>query len=262
MKKVFVLLSAALLSSCAIHAGENSWGEWRREWVETRESFPIRYFSSEPTLLKTEYISEISRLSGVIYTAYVGGSVVSDRMFNKDYYVTDCVKAVMDGGFGTDSIFVEFKKGDVVPILGQATITGGIDVVLIQDKNDPDSVLLIKRDGSIYEHSGVLKYKKLVLVPDEVTPRPFDFHFSPVVQSHVEQTKPVKGFDLRYDGIQKGEMIFTYMVYTPQGEATGEFETFAFPKKAGLYRINDIELKILSVSREKIEFMILNDLQK
>ena len=51
----------------------------------------------------------------------------------------------------------------------------------------------------------------------------------------------------------------TYMVYNPVNNSSGQFETFAFPQKAGLYRINNLEIKILSADNDKIDFMVVKD---
>ena len=257
MKKTVVLLSALMLSSCAIHAGDHSFWEARKEWIETQNTYPIDFFSQEPMLLKTDYVYENSRKSHEVLTTYVGYSMISSKTYKKDYFVADKIQAVMDGGMVSEASPVLFRKGESIPLLGQVTLDG-VDYVLAPDKSG-DYVLLVRRDGTVYSKIGEIRYNRLLLLDSEYLPSPEDFHFSPVVDSKIQQTKPVNGYDLRYDGIKNGKIMMTYMVYNPIYNSSGQFETFAFPHKAGLYRINELEIKVLSADENKIDFMILKD---
>lgn len=257
MKKTVVLFSALLLASCAIHAGDHSFWEERKEWVETRNTFPIEFFSQDPMLLKTDYVYENSRKSKEVLTTYTGYSMISNKTFQKNYFIVDKIKAVMAGGLSGTHSPVLFAKGESVPLLGQVTIDT-IDYVLVPDKSG-DYVVLVRRDGSIYPKVGEIRYNRLLLLDEEYVLTPDNFHFSPVVEGKIEQTKPANGYDLRYDGIKNGEIVMTYMVYNPVNNSSGNFETFAFPHKAGLYRVNNLEIKILNANEEKIDFMILRD---
>ena len=66
------------------------------------------------------------------------------------------------------------------------------------------------------------------------------------------------GFDLQYEGIKNGQMVMTYFVFNPQDSSNGTFETLAFPAKVGVYRINDIKLKVVNVSPAKIDYIVMD----
>ena len=255
MKKIAVVLGALWLSSC-VYAGSVSVWDERNQFVERFNSYPIEFFAQEPLLLKTDYITENSRRENELLTAYTGYSMLSTKTFRKDYMISDKVYAAMDGGMvGVGAPFM-FKANEERSIIGQSRIDNE-DFVLVP--TDLESfVLLVRRDGSVYEFPGQIRHKRLVLLDDPVLPTPSNFHFKPVTVTQVESSKPEMGFDLRYDGINNGKMIFNYMTYDPNGGATGAFEVLTFPLKAGTYRINTIVLKVVSASREKIDYMILN----
>ena len=257
MKKTVVLFSALLLASCAIHAGDHSFWNERNEWIESHNTYPVEFFSQEPMLLKTDYVYENSRKSKEVLTTYTGYSMISSKTYQKNYYIADKVKAVMEGGLVGIGSPILFTKGESVPLLGQVVVDN-TDFVLAPDKSG-EYVVLVRRDGSVYPKIGEIRNNRLLLLDEHLMPKPDDFHFSPVVEGKTQQTKPVNGYDLRYEGIKNGKITMTYMVYNPVNNSSGQFETFAFPQKAGLYRINNLEIKILSADNDKIDFMVVKD---
>ena len=257
MKKIFVLACAAFLSSCAIHAGEHRFLEERDSWFFEQGSYAIDFFYQEPKLLKTEYITEDSRRKGLMTSAYAGKSMLSQKTYAKKYTIKNEVEAVMKGSLGGEGIAVDFYKGDKLPIIGQVQVNGE-DFVLIPADTGNEYVFLVRRDGSVYNRSGVIRNNRLVLLLDDVNPKPYDFRFKPTETSAVETTKPVAGFDLQYEGIKNGQMVMTYFVFNPQDSSNGTFETLAFPAKVGVYRINDIKLKVVNVSPAKIDYIVMD----
>ncbi len=256
MNKAALLLGVLLLSSCRIYAGEVSVWDERKQWVESLNSYPIEFFAQQPLLLKTEYITEQSRKVNQLLTAYTGYSMISTKVFRKDYYISDKVTAAMDGGLAGVSVPLMFKQGEELPIIGQTRI-GDEDLVLVP--TDLESfVILVRRDGTLYDTIGQIRNRQLVLLADYYLPTPDNFHFAPVTTTSTEQTEPETGFDLRYDGIKAGRMMFTYMDYSRSDGKSGSFEILDFPLKAGNYRINDIVIRVITANKEKIDYMILN----
>ena len=256
MKKLAALMSILMVSACNIHAGDVSVWDARKEWVEEWNSYPIVFFNQEPLLLKTEYITEKSHKVNVMLTAYTGYSMVDTKVFRKDYFIADKVHAAMDGGLVGASAPVMFKTDEESPIIGQVTVDNE-DYVLVPTDLD-GFVILVARDGSLYPSLGQIRYNRLTLLDDSYLPSPDNFHFRPVTATSVEESKPVKGFDLRYDGIKSGKMFFTYLDFSQADGKSGEFEVITFPRKPGNYRINNIVIRVLNASPEKIDYMILN----
>lgn len=257
MKKIFVLVCAAFLSSCAIHAGEHRFWKERDNWFFEKGSYAIDFFSQEPKLLKTEYITEDSRKKGLVSSAYAGRSMLAQKTYEKRYMIKDEVQAVKKGTLSREGLSLNFQKGEKVSLIGQVQIDGE-DFVLIPADSEGEYVLLLRRDGSVYGRSGVIRNNRLILLIDEVYPSPEDFRFQPTETAFVEETKPVAGFDLQFEGIKNGKMIMTYFVFNPNDEANGTFETISFPAKKGIYRINDIKLKVVNVSPAKIDYIVMD----
>ena len=255
MKKFALVFGALWLSSC-VYAGNVSVWDERNQFVERFNSYPIEFFAQEPLLLKTEYVTEHSKRTNELLTAYTGYSMLSTKTYRKDFMISDKVYAAMDGGMVGVGAPIMFRNDEESPIIGQSRIDGE-DYVLVP--TDIESfVLLVRRDGTVYEYPGQIRNKRLVLLDDAMLPSPSNFHFRPVTVTTTNTTQPEMGFDLRYDGIKAGQLVFTYMTFDKSGGATGEFEVLTFPLKAGNYRINDIVLKVISASKEKIDYMILN----
>lgn len=255
MKKFAALLGVCLMSAC-VYAGEVSVLDGRKQWVEEWNSYPIEFFNQEPLLLKTEYITEKSHKINESLTAYAGYSMVDTKIFRKDFFISDKVRAAMKGGLVGASAPVMFKENEESPIIGQVTIDNE-DYVLVP--TDLDSfMILVARDGSLYRSMGQIRYNRLVLLAERCLTSPDNFHFSPVTATSVEQSKPVKGFDLRYDGLKDNNMVFTYLDYSQADGKSGEFEVITFPNKPGNYRINKTVLRITEATPEKIDYVILD----
>lgn len=255
MKKLAVLLGAWVATAC-VYAGEVSVLDGRKEWVESFNAYPIEFFNQEPLLLKTEYITEKNHKVNQVLTTYTGYSMVSTKMFRQDFYIADKVKAAMDGGLVGVSAPMMFKANEESPIIGQVRVDNE-DYVLVPTELD-GFVMLVARDGSVYSRLGQIRYNKLVLLDDTVLMSPENFHFSPVTATSVESTKPVQGYDLRYDGIKNGKMVFNFMDYMQSDGSSGQFEVITFAPKRGNYRIGDFVIRVLNATPEKIDYMMLN----
>ena len=124
MKKIFVLVCAAFLSSCTIHAGEHIFWKERDNWFFEKGSYAIDFFSQEPKLLKTEYITEDSRKKGLVSSAYAGKSMLAQKTYEKRYMIKDEVQAVKKGTLVREGLSLNFQKGEKVSLIGQVQIDG------------------------------------------------------------------------------------------------------------------------------------------
>lgn len=256
MKKLAVLLGAWVATAC-VYAGEVSVWDARREWVESFNSYPIEFFNQEPLLLKTEYITEKNHKMNTPLTAYTGNSMIDTKVYRKDYYIADKVRAAMNGGLVGSSAPMMFKANEEIPLVGQVRV-GDEDYVLAPTELD-GFVMLIARDGSVYNHLGQIRNNnQLVLLDSDVLMSPDNFHFSPVSTTTAEQSDAVQGVDLRYDGIKGTKMVFHFMDYMRSDGSGGQFDVIMFPRKRGNYRIGDFVIKVLNATPDKIEYIILS----
>ena len=82
----------------------------------------------------------------------------------------------------------------------------------------------------------------------------------PVKVTRSEQTKPVKGYDIKYQGVNLDRMMFTYYDYSQYQDADmGEFEDINFPLARMTVNINGVKIKVLNADRHKLEYILLED---
>lgn len=110
------------LGACADISGR-SWWDARRTFVERFTTYPIVFYDSGEHLVNTEYVSEKSVKSNEILTAYVGYSVVSDKIYQIKNYETNLVKANVDGYMNSASVPGRIPVGKPIEVIGAAEMT-------------------------------------------------------------------------------------------------------------------------------------------
>ena len=76
-------------------------------------------------------------------------------------------------------------------------------------------------------------------------PSPDNLRMEPVKVTRSEQTKPVKGYDIKYQGVNLDRMMFTYYDYSQYQDADmGEFEDINFPLARMTVNINGVKIKV------------------
>ena len=93
-------------------------------------------------------------------------------------------------------------------------------------------------------------------MPTEYVITPNDVVFREVVKSSTVQSRPVRGFDIKFDGVKAGRMWFTYLDYEGSNN-NGRFEQYNFPAKPGLVEIKGIGIRVIEVDDNKIEYMVV-----
>lgn len=258
MKKILVLFALFSLSAC-IYAGDVSVWDARKGFVERLHSYPIDYFDQGANLVKTEYITEKNFPTNEILTAYVGYTVVDAKTYRKDFYATDMLRANGRGILNSASVPVVFAKNEEKPVIGQVRIDD-VDYLLVHsDKNFDNYVVLVDKNGHLYNKMGQIRYKRLVLMTPDYVVFPENFRLDPVTTSKSEQTEPVKGFDIKYEGIKLDRMVFTYLDYANSQGDSGRFENLSYPKDSKNIDINGVGIKILHAGNQKLDYIILKD---
>lgn len=256
MKKSFVLCSLFFLSAC-IYAGEVEVMESRRSFFDAFQSYDVKFRNNEPKLVKTEYINEKSFKQNEILTAFKGYSVLSDKTFVRDYYVTEKVRAVGDVVMSNVSTPYVFKNNQTFNILGYVNIDD-VRYSIVESNELPNFVVLFNSEnGKLYKYTGQLKDGRLVLLRQEFVPSNPNFRFEPIFTTTTTQTKPVKGFDIKYDGVRLDRMWFVYYDYA--SSTSGGFKEYDFPKKKGLLTIGNVKIRVLFADNQRLDYMVLSD---
>lgn len=256
MKKTFVLCSLFFLGAC-VYAGEVDVMDNRRAFFDSFQSYAINVHNTAPKLVKSEDVNEKSFKRNQILTAFKGYSVLSDKIFVRNYYVSEKVRAVGNVVMSNVSAPYGFKNNQTLDIIGHVKIDG-VKYGLVQTNELPNFVVLYNvENGKVYKHTGQIKDGRLVLLRQDFVLSNPDFRFEPVFITTTEQTKPLKGFDIKYDGIRLNRMWF--VAYDYASSTSGGFKEYDFPNKAGLLTIGDVKIRVLTADDQRVDYMVLSD---
>lgn len=253
MKKAFILCALLCLNAC-VYAGEVDVWSGRRAWFDKFNSIDIDYKDNAPKLVKTEDINEKSFKVNELRTAFKGYSVLSDKTFERSYFVTEKVRAAGNVVLSNVSVPYEYKNNQTFNIIGYVTIDG-LKYMVLPTQMEDFVVLAEEKTGKIYYQTGMIKNKRLVLLRQEFVSNNDKFRFEPVFITKTEQSKPIKGFDIKYDGVRLGRMWFIYYDY--EDSTTGGFKEYSFPAKPGMINIKGVKLRILSVDDQRVDYMVI-----
>lgn len=257
MRKFAVLLLGLLVSGCwNTNMKMFDLFPERKSWVENFSSYPIHFFSGKPELVKTEYVEEKNVKPNVALQAYVGATVVSNKTYQINYYREQLLKANMDGMMNSASVPDIVRADKPMKIIGTVVIDG-MEYRLVPTSLK-DFVFLVKPDGELYDEIGQIRNgDRLVILEATFVPTPYELRLYPVQTSKMEQTKPIKGYDIKYDGVRDRKIWFTFMDYQAASGNGGAFENISFPLKDSVVTINGIRIKVLNANNQKLDYMIL-----
>lgn len=254
MKKLLVLCSLIYVSAC-VYAGDVDVLGARNKWVESFQSYPVSYWTKEPKLVKRQMINEKSFKKDEIRTAFKGYSVLSDKTFERSYYVSEEMRANMNVVLSNASAPYKIKAQEVRKIIGTSVIDG-VEYRLLPTELE-NYVILVAPNGEIWNKTGRIKDGRLVVLGQDFISSNPKFRFEPVFINTTTQTRPIKGFDIKYDGVRLDRMWFTYFDYAT--DTAGGFREYSFPKKPGLLTIDSVKLRVLDADNQRIDYMVLAD---
>ncbi len=254
MKKTLVLCSLIYIASCAYSGPVNVW-DARRKWVESFSSIAIDFKDNAPKLVKTQAINEKSYKTNEIQTAFKGYSVLSDKTFTRTYFVTEKLRAV--GNLVLSNVSAPFvvKNNETKEILGYVHIDGEKYSLLVTNELENFVLLVNSATGKIYDKVGLVKDGRLILMEQSYVSSNPDFRFEPVFTTLTEQSKPTKGFDIKYDGLRLDRLWFVYYDYA--SAKSGGFREYDFPNKPGLLNINGVKIRVLAADSQRVDYMVL-----
>lgn len=254
MKNLVLGVCVLMLSSC-LSASSYSILPQRNSLFENLDSYAVDFYNTDLQLVKTEYITESSFVPNKILTAYVGYSVADMKTYQKNFYKAEYVRPVVDGVLNSASVPIILSKKDKCPVVGEVTIDRE-RFILVQTK-EKNVVILVNGDGVPYRKMGYIKDDRLVLMLPDYVPQPDNFYFEPIVTSKTEQTKPVKGYDIKYGGVKLDRMLFTYYDYSSSGNDGGRFENISFPKNQKMIDIYGVGIKVLHAGDQKLDYILM-----
>lgn len=254
MKNLVLGICCLMLSSC-LSADSYSILPQRNNIFSYWDSYGIDFYDNELKLVKSEYVTESGFEPNKVLSAYVGYSVADMKTYQKNFYKSEYVRPAMDGVLNSASVPMAFHKKEKYYVLGESTIDR--ERFLLVPTKEKNVVLLLNGDGIPYGKAGYIKNERLVLMLPDYIPYPENFYFEPVITSKTEQTKPIKGYDIKYGGIKLDRMLFTYYDYSSSASNGGRFENISFPKNQKMIDIYGVGIKVLHADNQKIDYILM-----
>jgi len=254
MKTLKILALTLCLSGC-IYAGEVNLIPWRNEFVSGWSGYSIVYLDQQnERLLTTENLQDSSFKANKLLTAFKGYPVADTKYYSKNHYVQESLIAPVDAKMFSGSSPAEIKGGKKYSVIAKTKIDG--NVYYLVNSEDSTFVYLVDKDYKLQRNLGTIRNDKLVLLEDSYTVEPEGFQFEPITETRVLQSDIVNGFEIRYEGVQNGMMLFTLMQYDAGG-STGEFSNYNFDNQPGIVNIAGVKIKIFNADDSKLDYMIL-----
>ncbi|MBQ9732024.1 MAG: hypothetical protein IJV97_02925 [Alphaproteobacteria bacterium] len=247
------LLIVLFLSAC-VKAGDFNILSQRNDIFYALNGYKITpYEEEELKLVKVEKIIENNFKVNQAQTVDKGQSVLTNKIFVKEYFAKEFLKANKNGVMNSSSLPVMIKSDKQYKITGSVVIDGKTFYLIPSELEDYR--ILMNEDGTLYDKIGQVKGDYLILLDIEFFPYPADLKMQTLTASFSKQSESVTGYDVRFDGVRLDRIWFTYMDYSqPEG---GEFKNLSFPNKPGLITINGIGFRVLKVDDKKITYMVL-----
>lgn len=257
MKKLGLLLTVLAVSAC-VRAGDHGYLSVRNALVERFNGYNVSFYHDDgPKLVKSEYIEEKNYRPDEKMVAYRGYSVLNNKIYRKDYYSQHYFKADKNAMMDTSSLPHKIKAGEVFKLIGYATIDGKRYRLFPGDLND--FVIFVDENGRIWNKMGQIRNDSyVVLLNTEFFVKPENVRIVEVSSAKTEQTKPIKGFDVKYEGVRLDRIWFTFFDYS-DSQNSGKFEEISFPNKPGLIEINGVGFRVLHADNDKVEYMVIKE---
>lgn len=256
MKKI-CLLFLPLLCSC-IYAGDNGFWENRKDLFTYLNGYKIDFYDqTDPQIVKSEFSTEKNYKLNEAMTAYKGYTVVNNKIYRKDYFSQSYVRPTKTVTLHGASASQKYEADKRYELSGSINIDGKTYRMVNTDLKG--FVALIDPQGKFYSKMGQIKGDNLVLLDSHFYVSPEGARMVDVNLSKSIQTKPVEGFDLKYDGVRLDRIWFLYLDYNGSDGEAGRFKSISFPNKPGLIKINNMAFRVLKSDEDKVDFMVLED---
>ncbi len=252
MKKILMLMSVALLAGCLRAENYDILG-FRNDIFVMAEGYKISFSEQKPVLVKTELIEENNFKYNEAQTVYKGYSVLNAKVYRRDLYAQELLRPNKNGVLSSPGLPHKLSDKETYKVIGKVEIDG-VEYRLLPDAIE-GFAFLINNQGEFYGKAGQIKDGYLILLENEFFPYPKDLRMINVNTSKAEQTKPIEGYDVKYDGVRLDRIWFTYLDY--QSGDKGTFENVSFPNKPGLITINGVNMRVLQADNDKITYMLL-----
>ena len=256
MKKIFIGLAILLQSACAYMQGDYTLGR-RNMFNDFFYTYNIRYYENgDFDGIETETVTVSDYDAGVTRYAVPGGIVVSSKIYQRMVYSEEYVRPSSKGAFVSYTVPVEFSDEKIYEAFGEVEIKG--QVYRLLEPNRYGDVLLIADNGDVYPRIGRVYNNRLALLETQFIMEPRGVKFLNETKNQRGDDEVVSGFDVRYNGLEGYQMVFTYTTVSPNnGMPIETSKVYKFPMYDKEVDIDGIKLEILNVSDTGLEYKII-----
>lgn len=256
MKKIFIGLVILLQASCVYMKGDYTLGR-RNIFNDFFYTYNIRYYEKgDFDGIETETVTVSDYDAGVKRYAVPGGIVVSSKIYQRMVYSDEYVRPTTKGSFVSYTVPVEFSDEKVYEAFGETEIGGQVYRLLEPNRNG--DVILVADNGEVYPRIGRVYNNRLSLLETQFILEPRDVKFLNETKNKRGEDEVVSGFDVRYNGLEDYQMVFTYNTVSPNnGMPIETSKVYKFPMYDKEVDIDGIKLEILNIGDTGLEYKIL-----
>lgn len=263
MKKIFITIPLLALAGCGFFQSvterdnENYW----LNNVRPYKTFPINYYSSdsakeEEKLTDSKTLNTRTYKHNVVVSANLGQRMVDAQTYEEKNYTTKKLVANMDGRIYNISTEIDIHKGDVYTPIGEIKMSGSY-YMLISPNND-NNILLVDEHGRFLNQICHIYHDELLYPRESSLMSSVNLGIEESADSRKDVTDPKLQFEIKYDGLENGNMAFIYTDYSNANSSEGYFQRFVFPQTQDLVNLNGVKFKVMDVYPERIEYMLLD----
>ena len=255
MKKIFVVLAVLGLSSCFYLKGDYTLGR-RNVFNDFFYTYNVRYYDDSSFMGEdVEFVSESDFKEGVARHTVPGGIVVSSKMYEMSIYSNDYVRPNKKGALVSYTVPVEFSDEKTYKLIGETEIDGV--VYRLVEPNRLGDVLLIDTFGYIHKRVGRFYNGRLALLNTGFVLEPNDVVFKYETSTSKSNKEIVKGFEVRYLGLDGYNMVFEYnKISHLGGDVIEDKKVYKFPMYDEKVSFEGVNLEILDINYAGLEYKV------
>ena len=254
MKKIFAMFCLVVLSGCVRLGEYNNLGF--RDVIVDFDSFEVTPVQDKDyKLVREEEITEEFVKAGEKHAAYVDDTVYYLKIYNVRYYEKPVLKANKSGML--KGVGVPVEVFDDVPYESIGTVTIAKKEYNVIPATGKD-VLLVDKKGKINEHIGI-RYdedvNRINLLEYRFRVYPKDLRIETKYDTKKEISAPFYGIEIIYKGKTDSGYRLAFRDYMGTGKEA--FQYVDFTQDYEFVDFNNLKLKIISVSPEKLEYVVV-----
>ncbi len=257
MKKIFISVSSMILAACSFF--ESGHDDYWLNNVRSYKTVPINYYNSTDDAEKmtsSQTLNTRTYERNVVVSANLGQRMVDAQTYKVENFSSQKTVANGDGIVVSSDRMVSIKKGNEFVPLGEVKVNG--EYYMIISASDDDDLLLIDSKGKFLDTIGFIYHGKLLIPREKATVIPNSLGIEQNTDVRENVTDPKLQFEIKYDGLENGQMAFIYTDYSNADSTEGYFNRFTFPVEKDLVNINGVKFKVMDVYPERIEYMLLD----